>query len=119
MTSDRLPNSDFRLLEDCKQLFFKILNLTKQFDEYKYTLNQHTLRTTISIGSNLAEGNKKSKKDFLRFINISEGSIAELEFQLSLYNCEDDELLDLIDKIKACIYKLKIGIRKSDVGGRQ
>lgn len=41
-------------------------------------------RAAISIVSNLAEGQKRGKKEFHHFINISRGSLAELRVQLDL-----------------------------------
>jgi four helix bundle protein len=52
-----------------------------------YSLTQQIKRSAVSIPSNLAEGSsKKSTKEFLRFINIAYGSLAELETQLLLAN---------------------------------
>jgi len=119
-TSDiRTPKSEFRVLDDCRKLFFMILSITKNNSQYEYNLNNQILRATISIGSNLAEGNNKKDKEYGRYLNIAKGSLLEVEFQLSLYKLDDKfklEVLDLLDKIKAVIYKLQN--RSSDFGTR-
>jgi len=48
-----------------------------------YGLTSQMRRAAISLISNLAEGSsKRSTKEFIHFINISYGSLAELEAQL-------------------------------------
>lgn len=50
-----------------------------------YVLTSQMRRAAISIPSNIAEGQgKKSRNEFVRFINISLGSATELETQLIL-----------------------------------
>jgi four helix bundle protein len=51
----------------------------------KFGLTSQVRRSAISIPSNIAEGwSKKSTKDYIRFLNISLGSIAELDTQVVL-----------------------------------
>lgn len=77
-----------RVLNDCRDLFNQINYLItidiKHHPEYKYTLHPQMLRSCISIGSNIAEGSRKTNKDFRRYIDIALGSAEELKFQLSL-----------------------------------
>lgn len=48
-----------------------------------YGFKDQITRCSLSIGSNIAEGmEKESDKDKARFLNISEGSIAELITQI-------------------------------------
>lgn len=77
-------------------------------DRKDYFLWQHCLKSLISVGSNLAEGNKRGKKEQLQFIVISKGSMAEFEFQYSLLMISggQTEILLQIDKIKAMTHKL-------------
>lgn len=61
-----------------------IYTLTKDFPkEETYGLISQMRRCTISIASNIAEGQSRgSAPQFLQFLNISKGSISELETQL-------------------------------------
>ena len=56
-----------------------VYRITKCFPEdERYGLTSQFRRAAVSIGANIAEGYKKlSKADKLRFLNISEGSLAE------------------------------------------
>lgn len=63
--------------------------LTETFpDKEKYRLIDQMCRAVVSIPSNIAEGSaRKSNKDFMRFIAIALGSLAELKTQLVI-SCE-------------------------------
>ena len=53
--------------------------------EERYGLSQQMRRPAVSIPSNIAEGaGRNGAKEFLNFIGISQGSLAELETQLQL-----------------------------------
>lgn len=48
-----------------------------------WALTSQIKRSVISVASNIAEGSsKRSTREFIRFLNISYGSLAELEAQL-------------------------------------
>ncbi len=50
-----------------------------------YGLASQMRRCSVSIPSNIAEGNKRStRKDFMQFLRIASGSSAELETQILL-----------------------------------
>ncbi|MEO6555730.1 MAG: four helix bundle protein [Nitrospiraceae bacterium] len=53
--------------------------------EERYGLAQQMRRAAVSIPSNIAEGaGRNGAKEFLNFIGISRGSLAEFETQLQL-----------------------------------
>jgi four helix bundle protein len=52
-----------------------------------YGLISQIRRASVSIPSNIAEGNsRRSKPDYLQFLKISRGSYAEIETQLIISN---------------------------------
>ncbi|MEQ1706238.1 MAG: four helix bundle protein [Rickettsiales bacterium] len=61
-----------------------IYQLTDSFpDKEKYRLTDQMCRAVVSIPSNIAEGGaRKSTKEFMCFISISIGSLAELRTQI-------------------------------------
>jgi four helix bundle protein len=66
----------------------EIYEVTDMFDKSeKYALTSQLRRASVSVPSNIAEGSQKqSKADFIRYINIARGSIAEIETQLIIAN---------------------------------
>ena len=65
-----------------------VYQVTKHFPEdERFGLTSQFRRAAVSIGANIAEGHKKlSKADKLRFLNISEGSMAECMNYIILSN---------------------------------
>ena len=65
-----------------------IFQLTESFPSAeKFGLTSQIRRSAVSIPSNIAEGAARhSDKEFLRFLYISLGSIAELETQIIISN---------------------------------
>jgi four helix bundle protein len=63
-----------------------VYGITRKFPkEETFGLISQMQRATISIPSNIAEGHARaSSKEFLQFISISLGSLAELETQLHI-----------------------------------
>jgi four helix bundle protein len=68
-----------------------------------YALANQLQRAAVSIPSNIAEGHARSStKDYMRFVSISQGSLAEAETQLELAHrlgyIPKSELLCLLDQ---------------------
>ena len=60
----------------------KIMPKTEQ-----YALSEQMKRAAVSIPSNIAEGQQRnSTKEFINFLSIAKGSLAELETQLVICN---------------------------------
>jgi four helix bundle protein len=52
--------------------------------EEQFGLASQLRRSAVSVPSNIAEGSKRSQKEFLQFLRIAAGSAAEAETQLLL-----------------------------------
>jgi len=71
-----------------------------------YGMKDQMLRSAISIPSNLAEGSeRKSIRDFKRFISIAQGSAAELRTQVYISQAvnifSDTEAKELVQELKS------------------
>ena len=67
------------------QLTLEIYKLIKNYpDEERFGLVNQIRRSSASICANLAEGYKKSTKEFLRYIDIADGSLEETKYHLIL-----------------------------------
>lgn len=96
-----------------KNLVKDIYTLCKELpDTEKFGLISQMCRSAVSIPSNIAEGSKRgSKKDFIQFLRIAEGSCAELETQLILaaeiYAIDTKNSQDNLRKIENMIYRFR------------
>ena len=97
------------------------VEIYKYFKECKdFGFKDQITRSSLSIGSNIAEGmEKESNKDKIRFLNIAEGSIAELITQIYIgieinyikkdiglnWKNELDEIMKMIKGLKKSFLK--------------
>ncbi len=72
---------DLEVWQKSIDLVVAVYAVNKTFPKEEiYSLTSQIRRAAVSISANIAEGQvRSSTKDFLRFINISYGSAAELE----------------------------------------
>lgn len=80
---------DFRKIrawELADDLAVKIYRLTKGFPSQElYGLVSQLRRAVVSVPANIAEGsNRGSKNEYLHFLHIAAGSLAEVEYYLHL-----------------------------------
>jgi four helix bundle protein len=90
-----------------------VYNLTKNFPvEERFGLTSQLRRAAVSIPSNIAEGAaRNSKKEFIRFLYISLGSLAEVETQMEIagrlnFISENKELEEQSIYIRRMLLKL-------------
>lgn len=63
----------------------EIYKATKSFpDDEKFLLNSQIKRSASSICANIAEGHRKTQKEFARYLDIAQGSLEETKYHLIL-----------------------------------
>ena len=119
-----MPTQSFENLtvwQKSRQLVLDLYQTTRYFPkEEMFGIVNQMRRAAISIPSNIAEGNgRKSKTEYIRFLDISRGSLYELETQLQIgvmlhfFNESDtNEIFDLITEIKKMINSLITNLGK-------
>ncbi len=99
-------------------LVTRVYQVTASFPKDElYGLTSQIRRSAISLPSNIAEGaSRHTTKDFLRFISITHGSLAELETQLQISRnldfIGDDQFVSLQRPLSE-IGKMLNGLQKS------
>ncbi len=79
-------HKDLDVWNKAMELAGEVYSVTRQFPrEEVYGLTSQTRRAAVSIPSNIAEGAaRNSRKEFIQFLHVALGSVAELETQLIL-----------------------------------
>ena len=107
---------ELKIWQRSRELVKLIYQLTESFpDSQKYGLTNQMQRAAISISSNIAEGaGRNSSKEFVRFLDIANGSAFELETQLFL--CADlgytkisqvENIISELKEIQKMIFKFR------------
>ncbi len=111
---DRRKYQKLLVWQEAMGLVIGVYRITERFPATeRFGLCQQLRRAAVSIPSNIAEGaGRHSDKEFIRFLNIANGSLLEVETQLLIalqlqYIEEISELQNSIDKIFAMLSSLK------------
>ena len=106
-------HKDLTVYKTSIDLVVAVYNLSKKFPvEERYGLTSQLRRAAVSIPSNIAEGAaRNSKKEFIRFLYISLGSLAEVETQMEIagrlkFISENKELEEQSIYIRRMLLKL-------------
>ncbi len=77
---------DLRVWQRSHLLVLEIYRLTREFpDSERFGITSQLRRAAVSVPTNIAEGCKRlGSQDYIRFINISEGSLSESEYLVVL-----------------------------------
>lgn len=75
---------DLQVWQKAMDMVDEVYKLTQKFpQEERFGLISQLRRSAVSIPSNIAEGSsRRSTKEFIRFVDIAYGSLAEVETQL-------------------------------------
>lgn len=112
--SDRMikTHKDLDVWNKAMELVERLYHITSTFPkEELFGLTSQIRRSAISIPCNIAEGAaRRSKKEFINFLYVAMGSLAELETQLLLAKrlnfINDDISLSDIESIRKMILGL-------------
>jgi len=99
--------SDHRKLmvwQEAMDLVEKIYQVTRGFPrDERFGLVSQMRRSAVSIPSNIAEGaSRKNKNEFIQFLSIARGSLAELRTQVEISHRLDfthDDLSPKLDRV--------------------
>lgn len=111
---------DLEVWQHAMDLVGFVYKVTTEFPaSERYGLKTQLQRASVSVPSNIAEGHARaSTRDYLRFISIAQGSLAELETQLLLSarlelttGTKIDEALSLAERLSMMLYRLQAALR--------
>jgi four helix bundle protein len=111
----------FKKLMVWQKAYLFVLNIYKQTQNFPsselYGLTSQIRRTVVSILANIAEGSERQyKKEFLQFLSIARGSLAEVETYLMLAKdlgyIREEKFIELDEQRKE-IGRLLRGLYKS------
>lgn len=114
-----MNHKDFDVYKKSIQLVKKVYLVTDKLpSKERFALVQQINRSAISVPSNIAEGAARvSTKEYIRFLNIANGSLSELETQLFLVKelnyLDATGLIDAdITDIRKMLFRLKQSLSK-------
>lgn len=98
-----------------------VFELTATFPtSERYRLTDQILRAAVSIPANIAEGSGRGgTREYIHFINIAKGSLAELETHLIIarrrkYIMEEafNATMEMLDSIDKMLFRLKQALQR-------
>lgn len=114
-----MTHKDLEVYKHSLDLVEQIYQLTASFPSSEnFGLTSQLRRSSVSLPSNIAEGSSRgSTKDFIRFLNMASGSLAEIETQLIIaerigYITFTPDLQNNIMAIRKMLYRLKQSLSK-------
>ena len=106
-------HKDLDVWKEAIDMVTNIYRLTAEYpDSEKFGLVSQMRRAAVSVPSNIAEGAARgTNKEYVHFLNISLGSLSELETQVlisqNLEYLEPAKILKELELIRAKLYKLR------------
>lgn len=114
---------DLKVWQKAMELAEAVFDTTKSFPKDElYGLVSQLRRAAVSVPSNIAEGSsRRSRGEFIRFINIASGSLSEVETQLMLAKrfvyiteVQCDVLLSSAEEISKMLYSLQRSLTEKE-----
>jgi len=120
LTKDRImTHKDLTVWKESIELVVAVYELAQKLpSDEKFGLISQLKRAAVSVPSNISEGaGRSSTKEFMRFIDIANGSLSELETQLIIVeklNLYKTAILieTKVTPIRKMLYKLKQALIK-------
>ncbi|MCD7097890.1 four helix bundle protein [Stenotrophomonas sp. MMGLT7] len=117
--SSKRPHERLDAWQDSMDLVERVYALSATFpDAERFGLTSQVRRSAVSIPSNIAEGAaRRSTPDYLRFLSIARGSLAELDTQMKIaerlgYTRSNGALADQFDLVFAKLTALMNALQK-------
>jgi four helix bundle protein len=120
-------HKDLEAWKNSIKLVADVYDITRNFPKDElFGLTAQIRRAAVSVASNISEGAaRNTKKEFVRFLHISMGSLAEVETQLIISDMQNylnkkrsDELQGKINQLRAqlsgLIKSIQVRIQKGD-----
>ena len=114
-------HKDLDVWKNAMDLTANVYSLTTRFPkEELYGLTSQIRRSAVSIPSNIAEGAARhSRKEFIQFLHIASGSVAELETQLLLAPrmgfISSSSIISDIEEVRKLLLGLLRSLRKKPI----
>ena len=116
-----MNHKDLQVWKKSMELVENVYVLTKSIpDEEKFGLTNQIQRAAVSVPSNLAEGSaRKSDKEFIQFLHIALGSLAEVKTQYLIsfrlrYIKEDKNFKKRINEVRSLLIGLRNYLLKKE-----
>ena len=114
-------HKDLNVWKKAMDLAAQVYSLTAKFPkEELYGLTSQIRRSAVSIPSNIAEGAARlSRKEFIQFLHIASGSVAELETQLLLAIqiglLSGDHIISHVEEVRKLLLGLLRSLKKKPI----
>ena len=111
-------HKDLNVWKKARDLAAQVYSLTAKFPkEELYGLTSQIRRSAVSIPSNIAEGAARhSRKEFIQFLHIASGSVAELETQfllaIQIGLLSDDHIISHVEELRKLLLVLLRSLKK-------
>ena len=122
---ERKRYTELQVWQKAMSLTKKIYQITGLFpEEERFGLTSQMRRAAVSVPSNIAEGYARtSTKDYIHFLSIARGSIAEIETQLYIskdleYVQEErlENVFALIEEISKMLTAMIVKLKQKTMG---